>query len=235
LPSQGELLGALNECSDPSAIMVNAAGSMPGDLHKLWRARHPKNFHMEYGYSCMGYEIAGGLGVKMAAPERDVYVIVGDGSYLMLSSELVTSVQEGHKLIVILLDNHGFKSIGSLSRSLGQDGFGTRFIQPKDGVLVGDSAGEAVEELQIDFAANARSLGAEVICCKTYDDFVSGLDAARSTDRTTLIYIENDRYASVPGYESWWDVPVAEVSEMPAVQEARKQWEEMRTKEQYYL
>lgn len=235
LPSQGELLGAINELSGPDAIMVNAAGSMPGDLHKLWRARHPKNFHMEYGYSCMGYEIAGGLGAKMAAPERDVYVIVGDGSYLMLSSELVTSVQEGYKLIIILLDNHGFKSIGALSRSLGQDGFGTRFIHPKDGALVGDSVGEAVEPLQIDFAANARSLGAEVICCETYGDFTAALKAARETSRTTLIYIKNDRYVSVPGYESWWDVPVAEVSEMPAVQEARKEWEEMRAKESYYL
>ncbi len=215
--------------------MVNAAGSMPGDLHKLWRATHPKNFHMEYGYSCMGYEIAGGLGVKMAAPERDVYVIVGDGSYLMLSSELVTSVQEGYKLIVILLDNHGFKSIGSLSRSLGQDGFGTRFLHRKGGILIGDSAGENVETLDIDFAANARSLGAEVISCETHDDFTAALKAAHSTDRTTVIYIQNDRYESVPGYESWWDVPVAEVSEMPKVQEARKDWEEMRAKEQYFL
>ncbi len=153
LPSQGELIGLLNELSSPDAIMVNAAGSMPGDLHKLWRARHPKNFHMEYGYSCMGYEIAGGLGVKMAAPERDVYVIVGDGSYLMLSSDLATSIQEGYKLVVILWDNGGFKSIGSLSRSLGQDGFGTRFLHPKNGVLPGDSAGDQVEPLQIDFPA----------------------------------------------------------------------------------
>ncbi len=235
LPSQGELFGAINELSGEDAIMVNAAGSMPGDLHKLWRARHPKNFHMEYGYSCMGYEIAGGLGVKMAAPERDVYVVVGDGSYLMLSSELVTSIQEGYKLIVILLDNHGFKSIGSLSRSLGQDGFGTRFIRRKDGLLAGDSAGEAVEPLQIDFAANARSLGAQTFTCKTYDDFVAALSAARRTDRTTLISIQVDRYLGVPGYESWWDVPVAEVSEMPAVQEARREWEKMRAKEKYFL
>ena len=235
LPSQGELFGAINELSAEDAIMVNAAGSMPGDLHKLWRARHPKNFHMEYGYSCMGYEIAGGLGVKMAAPERDVYVIVGDGSYLMLSSELVTSIQEGFKLIVILLDNHGFKSIGALSRSLGQDGFGTRFIYRKDGILEGDSAGDAVEALKIDFAANARSLGAETFTCKTYEDFVAALGAARRTDRTTLISIQNDRYAGVPGYDSWWDVPVAEVSEMPAVQEARQEWEAMRAKERYFL
>jgi 3D-(3,5/4)-trihydroxycyclohexane-1,2-dione acylhydrolase (decyclizing) len=234
LPSQGELLGAVNECSDPEAIMVNAAGSMPGDLHKLWRARHPKNFHLEYGYSCMGYEIAGGLGAKMAAPERDVYIIVGDGSYLMLSSELVTSVQEGYKLIVILLDNHGFKSIGSLSRSLGQDGFGTRFVRPQTGVLAGDSAGEQVQYLEIDFAANARSLGAEVFRCETYADFIAALEDAKKTDRTTVITIQNDRYESVPGYESWWDVPVAEVSEMPGVQAARAEWETMLAKERTF-
>ncbi len=234
LPSQGELLGAVNELSAPDAIMVNAAGSMPGDLHKLWRARHPKNFHMEYGYSCMGYEIAGGLGAKMAAPEREVYVIVGDGSYLMLSSELVTSVQEGCKLIVILLDNHGFKSIGSLSRSLGQDGFGTRFVHPQDGQLPGDSA-QSVEPLGIDFAANMRSLGAEVISCATYDDFTAALQAARAAEKTTCIYIQNDRYVNVPGYESWWDVPPAEVSAMPSVQEARREWEAMRAREQYYF
>ncbi len=235
LPSQGELLGAVNELSGPDAIMVNAAGSMPGDLHKLWRARHPKNFHMEYGYSCMGYEIAGGLGAKMAAPERDVYVIVGDGSYLMLSSDLVTSIQEGYKLIVVLLDNHGFKSIGSLSRSMGQDGFGTRFVFPKDGILAGDSAGAEVKTLPIDFAMNARSLGAHVIECTNYDRFAAALEAARTTDRTTVITVKNDRYVSVPGYESWWDVPVAEVSEMPSVREARKDWERMRAKERYFL
>jgi 3D-(3,5/4)-trihydroxycyclohexane-1,2-dione acylhydrolase (decyclizing) len=235
LPSQGELIGALNELSDPEAIMVNAAGSMPGDLHKLWRARHPKNFHMEYGYSCMGYEIAGGLGAKMAAPERDVYVVVGDGSYLMLSSDLVTSIQEGYKLIVVLWDNSGFKSIGSLSRSLGQDGFGTRFVYPKDGQLVGDSAGDEVKTLAIDFAMNARSLGAHVIECQTYTDYVAALKAARETDRTTVITIRNDRYFSVPGYESWWDVQVAEVSDMPSVQAARKEWETMRVKEKFYF
>src|SRR5881397_3146127 len=114
----------------------------PGDLHKLWRARHPKNYHLEYGYSCMGYEIAGGLGIKMAAPEREVYVMVGDGSYLMMNSEIVTSIQEDKKLIVVLLDNSGFKSIGSLSRSLGQQGFGTRYIYPQNGILPGDDAEE---------------------------------------------------------------------------------------------
>jgi 3D-(3,5/4)-trihydroxycyclohexane-1,2-dione acylhydrolase (decyclizing) len=235
VPSQGELIGALNEVSGPDAIMVNAAGSMPGDLHKLWRTTHPKNFHMEYGNSCMGYEIAGGMGVKMAAPERDVYVIVGDGSYLMLSSELVTCVQEGVKLIVVLWDNHGFKSIGSLSRSLGLDGFGTRFIRRKEGVLVGDSAGDAVEPLQIDFAMNARSLGCHVIECRTYDDYVAALQAAKKIDRTTFITICNDRLVNVPGYESWWDVAVPEVSEISAVRQARANYEEMQARERYFL
>jgi 3D-(3,5/4)-trihydroxycyclohexane-1,2-dione acylhydrolase (decyclizing) len=235
LPSQGELIGAVNEHSTPDAIMVCAAGSLPGDLHKLWRARHPKNYHMEYGYSCMGYEIAGGLGAKMAAPERDVYVMVGDGSYLMMNSEIVTSIQENYKLILILLDNQGFKSIGSLSRSLGQDGFGTRYAYPRNGVLPGDEMGPAVQALPVDLAANARSLGAHVIECKTYVDFVDALEAVRSTGRTSVIYIQNDRYEGVPGYESWWDVPVAEVSEMPQVQAARAEWEKMRAQERYFL
>jgi 3D-(3,5/4)-trihydroxycyclohexane-1,2-dione acylhydrolase (decyclizing) len=235
LPSQGELIGAVNELSDPSAIMVCAAGSLPGDLHKLWRSRHPKNYHMEYGYSCMGYEIAGGLGTKMAAPDREVIVMVGDGSYLMLSSEIVTSVQEGFKLTIVLFDNSGFKSIGALSRSLGQEGFGTRFVFPEEGVLAGDASEQQVQTLPLDLAANARSLGAHVIECETYQDFTAALEASCHTDRTTVIYIRNDRYVGVPGYDTWWDVVVAEVSEMPTVQEARKSWEEKRAEERYFL
>src|SRR5579885_1991032 len=235
LPSQGELIGAVNEGSSPEAIMICAAGSLPGDLHKLWRARHPKNYHLEYGYSCMGYEIAGGLGAKMAAPERDVYVMVGDGSYLMMNSEIVTSIQEGYKLIIVLLDNAGFKSIGSLSRSLGQEGFGTRYVYPQGGKLPGDEAGAKVETLPVDLAANARSLGAHVLECRTYAEFVNALKEAQTTERTTVVYIQNDRYEGVPGYESWWDVPVAEVSEMPSVQAARTDWEAMRAKERYFL
>ena len=235
LTSQGEIVGAVNELGDPDGIMVCAAGSLPGDLHKLWRARHPKNYHLEYGYSCMGYEIAGGLGAKMAAPDREVYVMVGDGSYLMLCNEIVTSIQEGHKLTLIMFDNKGYKSIGGLSRSMGQEGFGTRYVKPRDGALPSDADGEDVEELPVDLAANARSLGAHVIECATYDEFVKALEEAKHTDRTTMIYTQNDRYVGVPGYESWWDVHTAEVSEMDAVQEARKEWEEMRAKECYYL
>ncbi len=235
LPSQGELIGAVNELSDPAAIMVCAAGSLPGDLHKLWRARHPKNYHLEYGYSCMGYEIAGGLGIKMAAPERDVYVLVGDGSYLMMNSEIVTSIQEQYKLIIVLLDNSGFKSIGGLSRSLGQDGFGTRYAYPSNNVLPGDSAGPEIQTLPVDLAANARSLGAQVIECKSYADFVAAIKDVQQTDRTSVIYIQNDRYVEVPDYDSWWDVPVAEVSTNPQVEAARTRWETKRTQERGFL
>lgn len=234
LVSQGELIGAVNDLGDPEAVMVCAAGSLPGDLHKLWRSRHPKQYHLEYGNSCMGYEIAGGLGIKMADPQREVYVLVGDGSYLMLSADIVTSVQEGYKLTIVLMDNSGYKSIGALSRSLGSQGFGTRYVFPKDGGLPSDTA-VSVQTLPVDLAANARSLGAHVIECATYDDFVTALKTAKTIDRTTVIYVRNDRYVGVPGYESWWDVPVAEVSTMHTVQAAREEWEENRAKERYFL
>src|SRR5207253_8676287 len=145
----------------PTDVVVCAAGSMPGDLHKLWRTRDPKGYHVEYGYSCMGYEIAGGLGVKMAAPDREVYVMVGDGSWLMMSSELVTSIQEGFKLTVVMLDNHGFQSIGGLSHAIGSSGFGTqyRYRNGKSGHLDG-------ENVPVDYAANAHSLGAHVITAR---------------------------------------------------------------------
>ncbi|MEZ4635018.1 MAG: 3D-(3,5/4)-trihydroxycyclohexane-1,2-dione acylhydrolase (decyclizing) [Caldilineaceae bacterium] len=234
LPSQGELIGAVNDNGDPDAVMVCAAGSLPGDLHKLWRTRHPKQYHLEYGYSCMGYEIAGGLGVKMADPEREVYVLVGDGSYLMLSNEIVTSIQEGYKLVIVLMDNHGYKSIGALSRSVGTQGFGTRYVFPKDDRLPSDQA-EAVDPLPVDLAMNARSLGAHVIECESRADVLAALETAKGIDRTTVIYIPNDRYVGVPGYESWWDVPVAEVSEVDTVQAAREEWEEMRARERYFL
>ena len=245
LPYQGALIGAVNDQGDPDAVMVAAAGSLPGDMHKLWRARHSKQYHLEYGYSCMGYEIAGGMGVKMADPDLEVYVMVGDGSYLMMNSDLITSIQEGYKLTVILMDNTGFRSIGSLSRSLGQEGFGTRYIFPdqveaahRNGKsfngLPTDENGYDVDPLPVDLATNAESLGCHVIRCESVSDVVQALQDAKSVDRTTVIYVQNDRYLGVEGY-SWWDVPVAEVSELDAVNAAREEWEEKRTQERYYL
>ena len=234
LVSQGELIGAVNDAGDPDAVMVCAAGSLPGDLHKLWRSRHPKQYHLEYGYSCMGYEIAGGLGIKMADPGREVYVLVGDGSYLMLSADIVTSVQEGYKLTIVLMDNNGFKSIGALSRSLGSQGFGTRYVFPENNRLPDDTA-ESVRTLPTDLAANARSLGAHVIQCETYDDFLTALETAKGIDHTTVISIQNDRYVGVPGYESWWDVATAEVSEIESVRTARADYEQAVQKERYFL
>ncbi|MBI4842259.1 MAG: hypothetical protein HY803_14525 [candidate division NC10 bacterium] len=193
-----------------------------------------KNFHLEYGYSTMGYEIAGGLGVKMAAPEREVTVLVGDGSYLMLAQEIVTSVQEGLKLIIVLVDNGGFKSIGSLSRSLGQGGFGTRYVYPTDGYLRGDEEPGEPRMLPVDLAANARSLGARVLEARTYEEFVKAYQAAKASEITTVVYVPCDRYVSVPSYDSWWDVPVAEVSEMEGVRAARTEWEGMRARERLF-
>ncbi len=234
VPSQGELIGAVNELSDPDGVMINAAGSMPGDLHKLWRTRHSKNFHLEYGYSCMGYEIAGGLGIKMADPSRNVYVMVGDGSYLMLGNEIITSIQEDFKLTIVLMDNSGFNSIGGLSRSLGQDGFGTRYAFPKEQRLPSDADGEEVKMLPVDLAMSAESLGAHVIRCETLEDFRKALEDSKGVDKTSVIYIRNDRYVGVPNYDTWWDVPVAEVSEMDSVRESRKRWQEKRPSEKYF-
>jgi 3D-(3,5/4)-trihydroxycyclohexane-1,2-dione acylhydrolase (decyclizing) len=234
LVSQGELIGAVNDRGDPDAVMVCAAGSLPGDLHKLWRSRHPKQYHLEYGYSCMGYEIAGGLGIKMAEPQREVYVLVGDGSYLMLSADIVTSIQEGYKLTIILMDNKGFKSIGALSRSLGSQGFGTRYVFPENNRLPDDTA-DSAKTLPVDLAANSKSLGAYVIECETYQDFLTALETARGIDHTTVIYIQNDRYIGVPGYESWWDVAIAEVSEIETVKSARQDYEQAVQKERYFL
>ncbi|TMK33030.1 MAG: 3D-(3,5/4)-trihydroxycyclohexane-1,2-dione acylhydrolase (decyclizing) [Actinobacteria bacterium] len=231
LPAQSEVIGAVNDAAGPTNVVVCAAGSMPGDLHKLWRTRDPKGYHVEYGYSCMGYEIAGGLGVKMAAPEREVYVMVGDGSYLMLSSEIVTSIQEGLKLTIVLVDNHGFNSIGSLSRSLGTDGFGTQYRFRRNGSLGVDSDPSPAPVLPVDLAANAESLGAHVIRCRTIDDLRAGLEEAKRQESTVVVAVEVDRYEGVPGYESWWDVPVAEVSEVDTVRAAREAYEEARTRE----
>jgi len=235
LPAQSEVLGAVNSAAGPRDVVVCAAGAMPGDLHKLWRTRDPKGYHVEYGYSCMGYEIAGALGVKMAAPDREVYVLVGDGSYLMLPGEIVTSVQEGLKLTIVLVDNHGFNSIGSLSRSLGLDGFGTLYRFRRDGSLGLDSDPSPAPVLPLDLAANAESLGARVIRTRTIEELRTGLAAAKEETRTTMVAVEVDRYEGVPSYESWWDVAVAEVSGVESVRAAREQYEAARRSERSYL
>jgi 3D-(3,5/4)-trihydroxycyclohexane-1,2-dione acylhydrolase (decyclizing) len=229
LVSQGEVIGAVNEGAGPRDVVLCAAGSLPGDLHKLWRPRDTKSYHLEYGYSTMGYEIAGGLGVKMADPSREVYVMVGDGSYLMMNSEIVTSIQEGYKLTIVLLDNHGFSSIGGLSGAVGAQGFGTHYrYRDANGQLAGDY-------LPVDLAANAASLGAHVIRANTIAEIKQALVDAREIDRTTVIAVEVDREQRVPGYESWWDVPVAQVSEVDTAQKARAEYEVARKKERYFL
>ena len=234
LPAQSEVLGAVNTFSQPTDVVVCAAGSMPGDLHKLWRTRDPKGYHVEYGYSCMGYEIAGGLGVKMAAPEREVYVLVGDGSYLMLANEIVTSIQEGLKLTIVLVDNRGFNSIGGLSRSLGTDGFGTQYRFRRAGSLGLDSE-HSEAFLPVDLAANAESLGARVFRAASIDQLRAALAEAKQEERTAVIAIEVDRYTGVPAYESWWDVAVAEVSAIESVRTAREAYEQARSEERSHV
>ena len=228
--SQAEVIRVLNEFTGPRDVIVNAAGSLPGDLHKLWRARDPKQYHLEYGYSCMGYEIAAGLGVKMAAPDREVYVLVGDGSYLMLAQEIATSIQEGVRLTILILDNSGFASIGGLSRSVGCTGFLTEY-RARD-VETGGLDGAL---LPVDFAANAASLGARALTASTPAGLRDALDDARRADRTTAIVIPVDRGRHVGSYESWWDVPVAEVSANEAVRRARAEYEQARMAERQFL
>jgi 3D-(3,5/4)-trihydroxycyclohexane-1,2-dione acylhydrolase (decyclizing) len=229
-PAQSEVIGAIWEAAGERDVLLSAAGSHPGDLHKLWRTRTPNGYHMEYGYSCMGYEIPAAIGAKMSDPSREVYVFLGDGTYQMMPSEIVTSVQEGVKIIIVLVDNHGFGSISALSHSLGQGEFGTRyrFRSQASGLMDG-------EPISVDFAANARSLGAHALKAATLDELKQALLKAKTLDRTTVIVVETDPEASVPGYESWWDVAVAEVSEMESVREARSRYEEARKRERYFL
>lgn len=229
LPSQGEVIGAVNEAAGERGVVVCAAGSLPGDLHKLWRARDPKSYHLEYGYSCMGYEVAGGMGVRMAAPERDVFVMVGDGSWLMMSSEIVTARQEGVKLIVVLIDNGGYGSIGSLSTSLGSAGFGTQLrFRETDGTL-------AQRRVEIDFAANARSLGVNVVTADRLADLRRALADAKASNESTVIVTHTDMSIKVGGYESWWEVPPAEVSTLESVKAARAGYDEAAKKKRWHL
>ncbi len=224
--SQGEVIGLLNSTLGARDVIVCAAGSLPGDLHKLWRTRDPKNYHLEYGYSCMGYEIAGGLGVKMADPSREVYVLVGDGSYLMMAQEIATSLQQNVKLNIVVFDNQGFSSIGGLSRACGSGGFGTRY-QYRDG----SNAGGVIA---VDFVANAASLGAHAVRARTHEQLAEALSDLKKQPTTSVVVVETDYYDGVPGYESWWDVAIAEVSESESVQQARGKYLEGQKKERYF-
>ncbi|HEX2740742.1 MAG TPA: thiamine pyrophosphate-dependent enzyme, partial [Rubrobacter sp.] len=182
-----------------------------------------------------GYEISGGLGVKMADPDREVYVMCGDGSYLMMNAEIVTSIQEGYKLTMVLVDNSGFSSIGALSRSVGSDGFGTQYRFRKDGSIGLDSEEDPGDILPVDLATNAETLGAHVIRTQSVEDLKKALGDAKGVDRTVVIHIPVDRYEGVPDYDSFWDVPVAEVSEMESVISARKEYAKNRESERRYL
>ncbi|MBA3976455.1 MAG: 3D-(3,5/4)-trihydroxycyclohexane-1,2-dione acylhydrolase (decyclizing) [Candidatus Solibacter sp.] len=229
-PAQSEVIGAMYEASGPRDILLSAAGSHPGDLHKLWPTRSPNGYHLEYGYSTMGYEIPAALGAKLADPSREVYVFLGDGTYLMAPSEIVTAIQEHIKVIIVLVDNKGFASIGGLSRSLGMGGFGTSYRErsAESGKLDGGF-------LEVDFAANTRSLGAHTIQASTLAELKAALAEAKTTDRITVVVVETQRGVGVPGYESWWDVAVAEVSEIEEVRQARANYVEARKKERYHL
>ena len=229
LLTQGEVLGVVNELSEPRDVVVCAAGSMPGDLHKLWRTRDPKGYHVEYGYSCMGYEIAGGLGVRLGAPDRDVFVMVGDGSYLMMSSELVTAVQENVKIIVVLVQNHGFASIGALSESLGSQRFGTAYRKRGgDGRLDGDY-------LPVDLAANVRSLGVEVIEVNSRAELEKAIGTAKAATGPIAIHVKTDPLIGAPDSDSWWDVPVSQVSSLESTRTASAAYEESKQAQRPYL
>ncbi|AGL18272.1 3D-(3,5/4)-trihydroxycyclohexane-1,2-dione acylhydrolase (decyclizing) [Actinoplanes sp. N902-109] len=229
LPAQSEVIGAVNDACGERDVVVQAAGSMPGDLHLLWRARDPKQYHVEYGYSCMGFEIAGAVGVKLADPSREVFALVGDGSYLMMAQELVTAVADGLKLIVVLVQNHGFASIGSLSESVGSQRFGTSYRYRSDDEDYGGGY------LPVDLAANAESLGAAVIRCRSVADLVDGLNRARDADRLTVVHVETDPLSPVPSSESWWDVPVSEVSELATTRDARAGYQSAKRAQRPYL
>jgi 3D-(3,5/4)-trihydroxycyclohexane-1,2-dione acylhydrolase (decyclizing) len=231
VPSQAEVLGAVNEFMEPEDVVLCASGSAPGDLHKLWRTRNSKGFHLEYGYSCMGYEISGALGAKMACPDREIYVILGDGGYLMMPSEIVTSLQEGYKLTIVLIDNGGFASIGGLSLTIGSEGFGTRYVYRNE--KTGQLDGEA---LPVDLAKNAESLGAKVFKTTDVASFNKALKDAKKEERTSVIYIETVPERKMAGYGyAWWDVPIAEVSTSESVQKARENYVEQKKKQRYFF
>jgi len=231
IPSQAEIIGAVNEFIQPRDVVLCAAGSAPGDLHKLWRTRDSKGFHLEYGYSCMGYEISGGLGAKMACPDREIYAILGDGGYLMMPSEIITSLQEGYKLTIVLIDNNGFASIGGLSKSIGSEGFGTKYLYRDQGS--GQLTGEP---LPVDLAKNAESLGAIVFTATDVASFNRALEEAKREDKTTVICVKTVPERKMAGYGyAWWDVPVAEVSTSGSVQKAREDYVEQKKNQRYFF
>ncbi|WP_030249916.1 3D-(3,5/4)-trihydroxycyclohexane-1,2-dione acylhydrolase (decyclizing) [Streptomyces violens] len=221
-PSQTQLLGLLDATVGDDDVIINAAGSLPGDLHKLWRAQSRRQYHLEYGYSCMGYEIPAAIGVRMAAPDRPVWSLVGDGTYLMMPTEIVTAVQEGININVVLIQNHGYASIGGLSEETGAERFGTAYrFRAKDGTYTG-------EPLPVDLAANAASLGMDVIRAATVAELRSALAAARASDRPTCVYVETETADTVPGApaaQAWWDVPVAETATREAALLAREEYD----------
>jgi 3D-(3,5/4)-trihydroxycyclohexane-1,2-dione acylhydrolase (decyclizing) len=220
--SQTRVLGEINRWMDESSVIVCAAGSLPGDLHRLWRSVQPKTYHMEYGFSCMGYEVSGAFGVKMAEPSREVYAMVGDGSYLMLHSELVTSIQEGYKMNVLLFDNHGYQCIHNLQRAHGSEGFGNEFRFRSE-----DAGHVKGAYMQMDFAAHARSMGAKTFTATTVAELHEALELALIETASTLIDIKVLPGTSTSDYESWWRVGVAEVSTSPKVRQA---FEDMQAK-----
>ena len=215
LPSDAQVLGAVNRKAAPRDVVVCAAGGLPGELHKLWRTSDPKGYHLEYGFSCMGYEIAGGLGVKLAHPDRRVFVLVGDGSYLMMNSEIATAVAMGLKLDIVLLDNRGFGCINRLQQSVGGAPFNN---------LLADTRHKA--EVAIDFAGHGASLGAQARKVGSIAELEAALEEARTTPGTTLTVIETDPAISTGAGGAWWEVPVAEVSSRPQVEAARKSYED---------
>ena len=227
--TQANAIGIVNDAAGPRDVVVCAAGGMPGDLLKLWRPLDPKSYHVEYGYSCMGYEIAGALGVKMAAPEREVFVMVGDGSYLMMHTEIVTSLQEGVKLVIVLIDNSGFHCIRALQEGAGSPAFGNELRYRDERTNLLDGA-----PMPIDYVQNAVSLGAVGIAVTNAEQLRAALTRAKDETRTVLIHVPVDGNVRVPGYESWWDVPVAEVSGEAGVQAARVEYEAATAKQRFY-
>ena len=246
LPAQNEIIGATSRAMDARDVVICAAGSLPGDLHKMWRVRDPFGYHVEYAYSCMGYEIPGGLGVKRAAlaeaaaggEQRDVVVMVGDGSYLMMHTELVTAVAERIKLIVVLIQNHGYASIGSLSESLGSQRFGTQYRALNEEQHSFDEG----ETLPVDLALNAESLGVKVIRIEPGEKVIAELeqairDAKAAPERSgpILIHVESDPLLDAPSSESWWDVPVSQVSDLDSTQQAFKTYTDHKNRQRKLL